>query len=43
MSKMANRSGSARRPQEIDNTINYVQCDGLVSFQLSQSFKYLDK
>lgn len=28
---MANRGNRARQTEEVDNTINYVQCDGLVS------------
>lgn len=28
---MANRGNNRRRNEETDNTINYVQCDGLVS------------
>lgn len=27
---MANRGNRARHNDEVDNTINYVQCDGLV-------------
>ena len=30
---MANRGNRARQTEEVDNTINYVQCDGLVSFK----------
>lgn len=28
---MASRGGNRGRQEEVDNTINYVQCDGLVS------------
>lgn len=27
---MANRGNRVRQTEEVDNTINYVQCDGLV-------------
>lgn len=29
--KMSGRGANSRRNQEVDNTIAYVQCDGLVS------------
>lgn len=31
--KMANRGGRHARTEDSDNTINYVQCDGLVSYK----------
>ncbi|CAD6999951.1 unnamed protein product [Ceratitis capitata] len=31
---MANRGGNRSRPEEVDNTINYVQCDGLAVMKM---------